>query len=162
MSEKRYAYWHSGHSHLVTFLTAKEAAARRKFIREQKPENERELRLRLMKRVKGELPLAVAKAKAAWDKANAAWNKANVERNKAMAAWNKANVERNKAVAAWNKAYVAWDKAYVAWDKAYAALAKAYVAWDKAVADNMPALEVLHAKECKNCPWGGETIFTRT
>ena len=145
MSEKRYAYWHSGHSHLVTFLTAKEAAARRKFIREQKPENERELRLRLMKRVKGELPLAVAKAKAAWDKANAAWNKANVERNKAMAAWNKANVERNKAVAAWNKAYVAWDKAHAALDKAYA--------------DNMPALEIIHAKECKNCPWDGKTIF---
>ena len=105
MSEKRFAYWHSGHSHLVSYLTAKEAAARRKYIREHKPENERGLRLRLMKRVRGEMPPALGKANAAWIKYDAAW--------------------------------------------------------DKAYEENMPAIEALHAKECKNCPWDGKTIFPR-
>jgi hypothetical protein len=111
---KRQGCWHSGHAYLLSFLTRREFLDRVEFIKTRKPENERELRLRVFKQVKGRLP-------AAWSKAGAAWSKA------ALA-----------ALAAWEKAGAAWDKAY--------ALA-------------LPALEALHAKECKNCPWDGETIF---
>lgn len=114
---KARACWHSGHSHLFSFLTRKEYLYRIKFIKTNKPENERELRLRLLKPVKGKLPAAFVKANAAWVKADAAW-----------------------------------DTAYAAWDTAYAAFVKA-------LADNLPAIEVLHAKECKDCPWDGKTIF---
>jgi len=36
-------------------------------------------------------------------------------------------------------------------------LAKAYAEWAKAYA--APSVLALHAKECPNCPWNGETIF---
>jgi len=39
---------------------------------------------------------------------------------------------------------------------------KAGQVYNKALSDNMPVLEVLHAVECTNCPWDGETIFPGT
>jgi len=55
------------------------------------------------------------------------------------------------------KAYAEWAKAYAKWVKADAELAKAYAEWAKAYA--APSVLALHAKECPNCPWNGETIF---
>ena len=40
--------------------------------------------------------------------------------------------------------------------KAYDEARKAY---DEALEASMPAIIKLHAKECPNCPWDGETIF---
>lgn len=117
-------YRHIHHNILVEPLT-EPIENRIEFIREQKPAGEIELRLRLMKPVRGKLPKAVIKAYAAWDKAC------------------------DKACDKAGKAGAAWDKAC---DKAYAA-------WDKALADNMPAIEALHKKECPGCPWNGKSIF---
>lgn len=103
------------------------------FIKFCKPPKEQPLRQRLFKRVKGKLPAAVVEAGLAYDKVWMAYNKAG-------AAY-----------------YVraAYDKAETAHDKARAVL-------EKVIQANMPAIEKLHAKECKNCPWDGKTIFGKT
>ena len=64
-----------------------------------------------------------------------------------------------EALKAYDEAWKAYDEArkayYGAW-KAYNETRKAYVEASKAA---MPAIIKLHAKECPNCPWDGETIF---
>ena len=35
----------------------------------------------------------------------------------------------------------------------------AYGNWYSAYCEALPALEALHAQECKDCPWDGRTIF---
>gem|GEM_PF-1547566 len=164
-------YWHIHHEVLVEALT-EPLENRIKYIKEEKPEDEIELRLRLIKPVKGKLPSdkanqARAEAYQAWDKANQARAeayqalvKADQALVKAYQAWVKANQARAEAYQAWDKANQARAEAYQAWDKAYQARDKAYQAWVEAHQDNMPALEKLHKKEC-GCGWNGKTIFTK-
>ena len=90
-------YWHIHHEVLVEALT-EPLENRIKHIKENKPEDEIELRLRLIKPVKGKLPSEFIKAAQACD----------------------------KAAQARDKAYQTRDKAYQAWIKAYRALVKAY------------------------------------
>ena len=106
------------------------------FIRKNKPKSEIETRLRLMKPVRGQLPILVVKAGAACEKVWAAYEKA------------RAAYER----AASEKMWVASRKAIVAYRKKWATC-------EKMITDNMPAIEALHRKECPNCPWDGKTIF---
>ena len=174
--------------HLVTHMghdgpwllikTAKEIRERREYIRTNKPEHERALRLRLLKVVKAPLPPQLVKARAAWIKAYAARDQAYAARDqayaawfnsfaalvkadaaratahaawaKADAAWVKANVALVKAYAAWFKAHAAWVKATAAWDKANAAWDKADAAWAKAI--NSSAGVKFHAQVC-GCAW---------
>jgi len=53
------------------------------------------------------------------------------------------------------EAWYAYLKAGNAYDK----LSAAWRTYDKALADHKDKIEALHAKECPNCPWNGETIF---
>lgn len=64
--------------------------------------------------------------------------------------------------AAYAAARAAHTQAGAAYAKAVAAYNKAGAAYAKAVKNNPPALEALHAKECKNCPWDGKTLFPVT
>jgi len=140
-------YFHIHHEVLVEALT-EPLENRIKYIKENKPEDEIELRLRLIKPVKGKLPSEFIKAAQACDKAAQA-------RDKAAQAW-------VKAAQAWVKAAQARDKAYQAWVKADRAWVRADRAWDKANQDNMPAFEKLHKKEC-GCGYSfiRKTIFTK-
>jgi len=124
-------YFHIHHEILVEALT-EPLKNRIKYIKENKPEDEIELRLRLIKPVKGKLPAEFIKASQAWVKAYQAWGKARQAANKADQAWDKANQAWDKASQAWDKANQAWDKASQAWDKANQAWGKASQAWDKA------------------------------
>jgi multidrug resistance efflux pump len=154
--------WHIHHDILVEPLT-EPIENRIAFIKANKPKNEVETRLRLMKPVRGKLPklnkarAELDKARAELDKARAEWNKAGAEWNKASAELDKARAELDKARAEWNKACAELDKARAEWDKARAELHKAHAEWYKARA--APSVLKLHAKECPNCPWNGETIF---
>jgi tetratricopeptide (TPR) repeat protein len=166
--------WHIHDEILLEWNTAP-IANRRKYIREEKPEEERALRLRLLKPVKGRLPEPVARAWVAYDKARDACDKARAARDKAWAAYDKAwaaydkardacdkaRAAYDKAWAARDKAGAACDKAWAAYDKAWAAYDKAGAARDKAVSDHRAEIEALHAKECKNCTWDGWTIFPK-
>jgi len=124
-------YFHIHHEVLVEALT-EPLKNRIKYIKENKPKDEIELRLRLIKPVKGKLPSEFIKADQA----------------------------RVKAYQALVKAYQARGKANQAWDKADQAFIKANQAWVKALKDSIPALEKLHKKEC-GCGWNGKTIFTK-
>jgi hypothetical protein len=102
------------------------------FINESKAERERPLRLRLFKLVKNQS--LIASIDEAYKKATAPAYEAY---EKAMAL-----------------AYEAYEKAMAPADEAYKkARATAYEAYEKAIND-------LHEKECRNCPWNGETIFS--
>ena len=128
--QKPVFYWHI-HHHILVESLIEPIENRVAFIKERKPEHERETRLRLMQPVKGKLPNAVVKA---WD------------------AYLKARVAYNKAWKAHYKGWKAYDKAQKAWERAW----KAYY---KALAAHKDEIEALHAKECPNCSWDGKTIF---
>jgi len=89
-------YFHIHHEILVEALT-EPLKNRIKYIKENKPKDEIELRLKLLKPVKGKLPSGFIKADQAWGKAKQA---------------------RVKAYQAFIKADQAWDKAGQAWVKA--------------------------------------------
>jgi len=148
-------YFHIHHEVLVEALT-EPLKNRIKYIKENKPKDEIELRLRLIKPVKGKLPSEFIKADQARVKAYQALVKAHQARAKAHQAWEKAEQAWEKAV----QAYQARGKANQAWDKADQAFIKANQAWVKALKDSIPALEKLHKKEC-GCGWNGKTIFTK-
>jgi len=61
---------------------------------------------------------------------------------------------------AW-KAYVKAGKALEAHDKAREAYNKAWEAHIEAREACRDEIEALHKEVCPNCPWDGETIFTR-
>jgi hypothetical protein len=65
-------------------------------------------------------------------------------------------VEASRAYAEASRAY---DKARRACVEAYRAYDEASQAHDEAIARHLPAIQALHAQECPNCPWDGETIF---
>jgi len=108
-------YWHVHHEELMEYCY--DYDERVDYICHRKPAHEVEPRLRLMHPVRGKLPEALIKARAAYD-----------------------------------KGWAAYDKAQAAWDKARAA-------WENALREHKPEIEALHAQECPNCPWDGETIF---
>jgi len=145
--------WHCHHDVLLEFLT-EPFKTRVNYIKKEKPKEEQKLRLRLFKRVKGALPPLSAE----WKKADAEWKKACAERKKAYAEWTKACAEREKADAERTKACAEWKKADAEWKKAYAERKKAYAEWKET---HKKEIDILHKKECKNCPWDGKTIFPK-
>ena len=133
--------WHIHHDMLCEPLT-EPFETRVAYIKSQKRAIEVPTRLRLMKPVRGKLPeldkvsAELLKARAEWEKACAEWEKACAELLKAGAKVLKAGAELNKASAEFNKAGAELDKAL-----------------------RHPSVLALHAKECPDCPWDGETIF---
>ena len=82
------AYWHIHHDKLLEF--SGNIDKRIEYIKYGKPTEEIELRLRLLKPVKGKLPDAVIKVWAAYEKARAAYEKALAACDKAWAACDEA------------------------------------------------------------------------
>ena len=123
-------YWHIHHDKLLE--PANEPIENRiAYIKGFKPADEQETRLRLLKRVAGELPKAV------------------------LAAW----AAYNEARAAFDKAWVAFVRAGAAYSRAWAAYDKAGAAYNEALQDSRVETEALHAQECPDCSWNGRTIF---
>ncbi len=138
MSKTKGMFWHVHHDRLLEYCYNYDERVR--YIKENKPKDERELRLRLFQLVKGKLPVTVIKAQTAYDKAQTAYIKA-----------------RTAVI----KAQTAYDKAWTAYIKAQTAYDKAWTAYDKALQNNVVAIEKLHRKECQSCPWDGKTIFRK-
>lgn len=90
-TKKSGMFWHIHHNVLVEW--SDNIDERIYYIKKNKPANEIEIRLRLMKPVKGKLPTEMVKAYKAWDKAYKARNKADKAREKADKAWDKAWVK---------------------------------------------------------------------
>jgi tetratricopeptide (TPR) repeat protein len=155
--------WHIHHEVLLEPLR-EPIENRIAHIEANKPTDEVRTRLRLMKPVREKLPLKVVEAWKAYNEARKSYNEARKSYNEARKAYNeawKAYVEAKKAYNEARKAHnEAWE-AYVEAGKAYVEAGKAYVEAGKAYVEAGKAPEVLalHAKECPNCPWNGETIF---
>ena len=132
-------FWHIHHDVLCEWTN--DIQERIAYIRKEKPIDEIETRLKLMKPVKGELPDKFVKAlkarKKVWEAYGKAWED-----------YDKAREARDKAGEAINKAWEACKKAREAYDKAWEAF--------------RPQLEALHKKECGCKEWNGtEMIFKR-
>jgi len=125
-------YWHPHHDRIVEYCWDYEERA--EYIRNYKPFNEIETRLRLFQPVRGKLPDEVVTA--------------GIAHGEAWVAYDKAQVARDKALDAYNKAQDAHDKA---WGAYY----KAQDAYNMALSRHMPTIEALHAKECGCKEWNG-------
>jgi len=125
--------FHCHHDTLVEYVYDYEE--RVKVIKQTKPKDEQELRLRLFKMIPDEL--LPKKGLATYLKTGDAYYRA-----------------RDAYDSAWDACHSAWD----AYDKAWYAYDKA---WDAYYTNNKTTLEKLHAKLYPDCPWNGETIFTR-
>ena len=130
-------YWHIHHDILVEPLL-EPIKNRIAYIKSEKPEDEIETRLRLMKTVKGELP---KKLMDTWEAYAQAW------------------VACDQALAACNQAWKVSDQVRKAYKQARAPYDQARKAYDQAHAAYKPQVEALHKIECPNCPWNGLTIF---
>lgn len=122
-------YWHVHHE--VLLEASDNIEERIEYINREKPKHEIEIRLKLLKPVKGNLP------KAYQDAAKAYWDAAKAYQNAYKAYWDA------------YKAY--WDA-----DKAYR---DAYKAHRDAYEAHRDEIELLHSLECPGCPWDGKTIF---
>jgi len=90
-------YFHIHHEILAEPLT-EPLKNRIKYIKEDKPKDEIELRLKLIKPVKGKLPSEFIEASQAWAKADQARGKAYLARGKARQAWAKALEDNTPAI----------------------------------------------------------------
>ena len=116
------------------------------YIKVEKPEHERAVRLHAMRPVKGQLPEPVWAALSWFGKARDERDKARAELDKACAEYDKASAEWDKALAEWDKARAEYNKACAEWDKACAK-------WDKACAAHYSAIMALCAAECADVRW---------
>ena len=102
------------------------------YIKVEKPEHERAVRLHAMRPVVGRLPEPVLAALSQWDRACAEWDRACAERDRACA-------ERDRACAEWDKARAERDRACAERDRACAA--------------HYSEIMALHAIECADVRW---------
>ncbi len=115
-------HWHVHHDCLLEYC--RDYDERIEHILECKPEHEHELRLRLFRLVKGELPIWMVVAVCAYDEVRHACGEVGGDCNEVGGAYD-----------------------------------EAWCAYDKAMRICNDEILTLHAKECPDCPWDGETIF---
>ena len=133
--------WHVHHDKLCERLT-EPIESRIECIRDNKPKNEIDTRLRLLKVVKDQ-----ARAERALKKYNAIRSKAGSDYNAiASKAWSEYNAIRSKAQSKYDAIVSKPRSEYDAIES-------------KAWSDS--GLDALHKKECKKCPWDGKTIFPK-
>ena len=167
MTVKSGLAYHCHHDRLFEYVY--DYDERVNYIKEQKPKEERELRLRLFKLISADrLPQELNKAGEAFNKAREAYSKAREAYNKAGDACDKAGEDYNKAREAYNKAWEAYNKAREACGKAGEVCGKARKACNKAgeaccktLIKYNDYLVELHKELCPDCAWDTHTIFTR-
>jgi len=159
--------FHVHHDRLVEFCTDyKERAA---YIRENKPADEIELRLRLLKLIPlNRLPLPLDEALKAYFEALKACDEARKAYGEARKACDEARKACDEALKAYFEALKACDEAWKAYgeagkacDEAWKAYGEAGKAYDEAWKACAKYFTKLHKELCPNCPWDGKTIFSK-
>ncbi len=152
-------YWHIHHDTLVE--SSANIAERITYIKTHKASKEVELRLALLKPVHGRLPMEVRKALRKWQ----SLQKAAVLANETLQATgheiDQAFRGREHTKGQVNALYARYDKER---EQEGAARGKANIAADElyyVMRDHYTELEAKHRAECPDCPWDGQTIFTR-
>ena len=136
--------WHGHHENKCPMEYLLEGIkARRQDILAYKSHEEWRLRLRLLQEVQGTVPDAILQGVAACDRAQA----------------DVAQAATTLADCVLAQTQDARDQAYAACTQAIAVRNQAYAAFRQTLVDNLPAILELHAQECPDCPWDGQTIF---
>jgi len=143
--------WHVHHLVLVELLT-EPIEDRIKYIKTVKASTETQeqiaLRLRLLRPVKGMLPIDYDEARDASDKARKVYDEAREACDEARKASDKARKALGEARKVYDEAREACDEA----EKTYKGIGVAC----------KTEIEALHKIECPDCPWDGETIFSES
>lgn len=134
--------WHIHHGALLEW-SEEPLEERAKYIQRVKDAREVEHRLRLMRPVKSALPARVKARGDALFQADVRYRAAH----KAVGSWH--GDCQSHELFALRKAR---EKAYTDWDQAFNAL-------DETSFAHRDEVNALHAAECPDCPWDGETIF---
>jgi hypothetical protein len=126
------------------------------FILNEKPEDERALRLRCFAPVHLAKFPKLRKSAAAWKKVYAAWHRAH-------AAWRKAEAKWERSNAKCDQAHAKWERSNAKCDQAHAKCAQAHAKCEQAAAALREICAAYpHAELCplgSDCPWDGKTIF---
>jgi len=126
---------------------------RLKYIRTQKPPEERKLRERLFQMIPDDrVPRQLLEAGEAYMEA---WKASS----KARDTYDKAREACDKEWKDYDEAWKAYDEAREAYGKARKAYDEAREAYEKAREDSRLEMAALHAELCPNCPWDGQTIL---
>ena len=163
--------WHVHHDVLVEPLL-ESIQNRIKYIKEFKPKDEIELRLRLLRVVKGELPKEYVEAGKRYCEARRKAIKAYEEGEKFIEAKQKYYKAKWKVAKEKSKEFIKAEKQYCeagrraieAEEKHHEARQKFIEAKEKyykAYKKHEPEILALHAKECPNCTWNGKIIFNK-
>ena len=176
-------YWHPDAFDLLGYCPQYRERVEDFLREEEKLAGQLGIRLRLFQPVRGPLPKALVKARKAREKAQRAHDKAWQVYFKAWHAYDKARQVRDEKLQAYDetlkakiktgqvyfKAWVAQhaveqahevrDRTKQAYNKARHAYDKAWQALVGACRNDMTTLERLHAEQCPDCPWNGQTIF---
>ena len=133
MSKRKAGYfWHVHHEILVEY--SEDIDERIEYIKNNKPLKEINIRLKLLRKVKGVLPKVYRDAYKVYRDAYKVYRDAD-----------KAN----------------WDTYKVYRDTYYKTCQDVDKARQDAYKVYRDEIEALHKKECPNCPWNGNTIFTK-
>ena len=143
-------YWHVHHDKLIEWCYNYQE--RVEAIKE-KPKNEIETRLRLLKPVKN---FKVLPKK--WVEAFKKWVEADKKRVEAVNKWDEAFRKWLEADEKLDEAVKKWDEAHKKWLEAFRKWLEAYKKRDEADEKFMPELEALHKKECGCKEWNGKEI----
>ena len=130
MDAKNPFAWHVHHDVLLEPLT-EPLETRQAYIMNRKPPGEQAIRLKCLKPVQGSLPLALTK--------------------EAVKVWE----SYVRAAEAW----AAYGQAREAYGQAWEAYSRAWEAFERTLEVFKSEINVLHAAECLDCPWNGQTIF---
>jgi len=130
------AYWHIHHDRLLEL--SDDIGERIKFIKAKKPKRQIELRLRLLKPVRGKLPGPVVRTIKAYDKACK---------------------KTQEAYTTFIQVSGTCHEVRKTYQDAWLARGKAERVFNEAVMAHRVEIEALHKRECPNCPWDGTTIF---
>lgn len=148
-NEEPHFYWHLREDSL--FNRCYDYGEARAEILENKNKQERELHLRLFKPIEGELPRQYIQALRAKDMAWLAYYK-----EFALLEHRKFNKEFH-TLSHWP--YVRPHQLYIETQSTFNLALSTLKQVEKAC---MSEIEALHSKECPDCPWNTETIFTYT
>jgi uncharacterized coiled-coil DUF342 family protein len=135
-------YWHVHHDKLCEYCY--DYDERVNYIKTDKPMNEIQTRLRLMKPVREELPMEFVEAGKKWDEACKKWVETHEKLYEAGKKWDEACKKWNEARKKWVEACEKCDEAREKWNEAY----KKYAS----------QLETLHKKECGCKEWNGKEL----
>lgn len=136
--------WHVHHDIIVEPLT-EPIEVRQQYIRDTKPTGEVETRLRLLRRVKGQLPEVYIQAGEVYVHVGKVFDQAKEVCDQAEEACVQEGDTYNQARDVYVQAEEVYDHAGEVCDQVGAAYEQ--------------EINELHRLECPNCPWDGRTIF---